>query len=62
MNPEPATNLTKRLVAETVHGHTPIQGRSVNTGLNVAPLGEIRLLVTDTPLGAPRKGEQKGEG
>ena len=31
-------------------------------GLTVAPLGKRRLLVTTSPLGAPRKGEQNGEG
>ena len=59
MNPEPATKLTERLAAETLHGHAPIHGMSVNTGLTVAPLGERRLLVTASPLGAPRKGERK---
>ena len=29
-------------------------------GLTVAPLGERRLLVTVTPLGAPRNRERKG--
>ena len=46
--------------AETVHGHAPIHNWSVNSGLTVAPLGEIVLLVTDGPLGVPRIGELKG--
>ena len=62
LNPEPATKLTERLAADTVHGHTHIHGRSVNPGLTVAPLGERRLLVTHGPLGAPRKVERKGGG
>ena len=62
LNPESATKMTHRLAAETVHGHDPIHGRSVNPGLTVAPLGEIRLLVTAGLLGAPKKGELKGEG
>ena len=60
MNPEPATKLTERLTAETVHGHARIHGRSVNPGLTAAPLGERILLVTADPLGSPRKGERKG--
>ena len=62
MNPEPATKLTEKIAAETVHGHAPIHGRSVNPGLTMAPIGERRLLVTAGPLGAHRKGELKGEG
>ena len=62
MNPEPATKLTDRLTADTVHGHAPIHGQSVNPGLTVAWLGERRLLVTTGPLGAPRKGDIKGGG
>ena len=50
LNPELATKLTERLVAETVHGHAPIHGRSVNIGLTVAPLGERILLATAVPL------------
>ena len=53
LNPEPATKLTEQLVAGTVHGHAPIHSRSINPGLNVAPLGERRLLVTAVPLGEP---------
>ena len=62
MNPKPATKLTEGLAAETVHGHTPIHGWSVNPGLTLATLGERRLLVAAGPLGVPRNGEQKGEG
>ena len=61
MNPEPATNFTEQLAAETVHGQAPIHGRSVNPGLTVPPIRERRLLVMAGPLGAPRKGERKGE-
>ena len=60
MNPEPATKLTDRLAAETLHGHAPIHSRSVNPGLTVAPLGERIILVTAVLLGEPRKGEIKG--
>ena len=60
--PKPSAKLTTQLVEETVHGHNPIHGRSVNPGLSVSPLGERILLVTVGPLGAPRKGERKGEG
>ena len=56
LNPEPATKLTYRIAAETVHGHPPIHGRIVNPGLTVAPLGERIILVTAGLLGAPRKG------
>ena len=62
MDPEPEKSLTERLASETVHGHVPIHGRSVNPGLTVSLLGERRLLVTAAPLGASRKGELKGEG
>ena len=62
MNPKSATNLTEGLAAETVHGHAPIHGYSVNPGLTVAPLGERRLLVTAGLLGAPRKRELNGKG
>ena len=60
LNPKPATKLTERIAAETVHVHAPIHGWFVNTGLPVDPLGERRLLVTAGLLGAPRKGERKG--
>ena len=62
LNPEPAKKLNERLAAENVHGHTPIHGQSVNPGLTVALIGERRILVTDGHLGAPMKGELKGEG
>ena len=51
MNPEPGTKLTERLAVETVHGHDPINGRSVNPGLTVTPLGEKKLVVMAAPLG-----------
>ena len=53
LNPKPATKLTERLATETVDGHAPIHGWSVNPGITVAPLGERRLLVAVGPLGAP---------
>ena len=62
LNPEPAKKLTERLAAETVHGHAPVHGRSVNPGLTMDPVWERRLLVTVVPLGSSRKGELKGEG
>ena len=62
LNPKLATKLAEQLAAEIVHGHAPIHGWSVNPGLTVAPLGGRRLLVTASPLGAPRKVEQKGGG
>ena len=62
MDTEPATKLTERLAADTLHGHAHIHIRIVNLGLTVAPIGERMLLVTDVPLGAPRKGERKGGG
>ena len=61
LNPNPATKLTEQLVAETVHGHAPIHGRSVNPGLTVDLLEDRRLLVTAAPIGALSKGELKGE-
>ena len=62
LNPELATKLTERLVAETVHGHAPIHGQSVNIGLTVSTLRLIIILVTIGPLGKPSKGDQKEEG
>ena len=38
LNPELATKLTERLVAETVHGHATINGQSVIPGLTVSTL------------------------
>ena len=62
LNPGPAKKLTERLAAETVHGHAPIHGQSVNPGITVSSIGERGLLVTDVPVGAPSKGEIKWEG
>ena len=58
LNPEPATKLTERLVAETVHGHAPIHGRSANTRTNSGPDRGDKTLVKAVTLYAPRKGEQ----
>ena len=56
----PQKKLTEQVEAETVYGHAPIHGRSVNPGLTVAPPGGRRILVTAGPLEAPRKGELYG--
>ena len=37
MNPEPATKLTDKLAAGTMHGHNPIQARSVKPRTNIGP-------------------------
>ena len=61
LNPKPATKLTDQLMAETVHGHAPIQVQSVNPGLTMAPLGERRLLVTARPLEHLGKERKRGK-
>ena len=62
LNPDLATKLTERLVAETVHGHATIHSHIVNSGLTVSTLGDKIFLVMTGILGEPSKGDQKGEG